>query len=55
MNFFLMITIVALLAVFGVDVREKRRELLKKEHSAKPEIFEGISHPLQASSRGKAS
>lgn len=55
MSFFLMITIVALLAVFSVDVREKRREHLKKEQSANQDFFEGISHPLKASSRGKAS
>jgi hypothetical protein len=35
MSLFLLITIVALLAVFSVDVRQKRREYLKQEKSTK--------------------
>jgi hypothetical protein len=31
MSLFLLITIVALLAVFSVDVKQKRREYLKQE------------------------
>lgn len=33
MSLFLMITIIALLAVFSVDLRQKRRALLKQEQS----------------------
>ena len=35
MSFFLLITIVALLAVFNVDVKKKRREYLKQEQVKK--------------------
>ena len=37
MSLFLLITIVALLAVFSVDVRQKRSEYLKQERSTKQE------------------
>lgn len=35
MSLFLFFTIVALLAVFSVDVRQKRREFLKQEQSTR--------------------
>ncbi len=35
MSLFLLITIVALLAVFSVDIRQKRRARLKQEQSPK--------------------
>jgi len=35
MNIFLSITLIALLTVFSVDVRQKRREFLKQHQSTK--------------------
>jgi hypothetical protein len=35
MSIFLSITLVAMLTVFSVDVRQKRREFLKQQQSAK--------------------
>ncbi len=35
MSIFLLITLIALLAVFSVDVKQKRREFLKQHQSTK--------------------
>lgn len=43
MSIFLLITIVALLAVFSVDVRQKRRAYLKQERGQERSLQAGMN------------